>query len=578
MLGGYIGQFQTAANVTGTVAIAHGGTGATTAAASLTNLGALATAGGTMTGALSMGGQSITHAKFIQDNQSTPVTRINCGGAAGTAATSINDSTGATQISVTSGVVTIPNTLATTSLSVSGTVSLAGAIVQNSLTVTGNSGSNGNISFYGSCTWSQFSANTIIFVDPINGDDANNGQYLTPLETIAHAVSIASSGMQIFLMPGTFNEGGSTQIVLPAGVHLKGAGIDVTNIVPTNTSGAYDAPFIVLGNGSVVSDLTINTSGNSGGPACIGANDGSFGLNPSLYRVKCIGVGKALDYEASATSGTSYLYCEECIFQGSFRCAVVSMSPGTLKTDFHRCQFLFTYNASVGDSFLGECLFVECTGGARLFGCVLSMTDTVHSSWSGLNYQMIDCDQPLELYGTHLITNFPSLPAAPPTVTPGTNPGFWALSNTAVTKIGGGCTISPQVSDVNTNLYQTLPSLASHSYPLSVTLSGSTANLWGESSNALFEIAVDAATLSSDTLTIANITATTVPLADGQKMRLRIKNTNSSSTAMTLAFGTTFNNGAFSISTIAAGKRAYLDFIYDADNSKWDLTGYVSGI
>jgi hypothetical protein len=113
---------------------------------------------------------------------------------------------------------------------------------------------------------------------------------------------------------------------------------------------------------------------------------------------------------------------------------------------------------------------------------------------------------------------------------------------------------------------------------LTVGISSSTATLWGESSDALFEVAVDAATLTSDTLTIANVTATTVPLGDGQKMTLRIKNTNASSTAMTLAFGTTYNNGAFSISMIAAGKRAYLDYIYDADNSKWDLTGYVSGI
>lgn len=48
-----------ATNVSGTVAIANGGTGATTAAAALTALGALPTAGGTVTGALDVSGNYI---------------------------------------------------------------------------------------------------------------------------------------------------------------------------------------------------------------------------------------------------------------------------------------------------------------------------------------------------------------------------------------------------------------------------------------------------------------------------------------------------------------------------------------
>ena len=571
MLGGYIGQSLTAANVTGTVAITNGGTGAITAAAAITNLGALAMSGGTMSGQLSMGGNAITNVVTIRDNQSPSKIRMTC---SGTTDTQIYDRNGTAQIDISPNLVTINN-----SITVAGVARFNGATTLSStVSITDLLQNDGTspVEVTGGVIISGFTP-TVLYVDGTNGSDANgSGQILNPFQTLAGAVGSASSGDLIFLLPGTYNESASTQIVLPAGVHLKGAGIDVTTIASTNTSAV--SPFIVVGNGSVVSDLTINNSGSSANPSCIGALDGNFGLNPSLFRVKAVGGSTGLYYEASATSGTSYLYCEECIFQGSFRAAIASMSPGMLKADFHRCQFIFTYNASVGDSSIGECLFIEAVAGARLFGCVLSMTDTAHTSWSSVNYQAIDSDQPLELYGTHIITNFPNLPAAPLTTTPGSNPGFWALSNTAVTKIGGGCTISPQVSDTNANLYQTLPSLLSHSYPLTVGISSSTATLWGESSDALFEVAVDAATLTSDTLTIANVTATTVPLGDGQKMTLRIKNTNASSTAMTLAFGTTYNNGAFSISMIAAGKRAYLDYIYDADNSKWDLTGYVSGI
>jgi hypothetical protein len=60
--------------------------------------------------------------------------------------------------------------------------------------------------------------------------------------------------------------------------------------------------------------------------------------------------------------------------------------------------------------------------------------------------------------------------------------------------------------------------------------------------------------------------------------RYRIKNTNSGSTALTLSLGSNFNIGSTTLSTIAAGKRAYLTFAYDADNSKWDLMGYTSGL
>jgi hypothetical protein len=98
----------------------------------------------------------------------------------------------------------------------------------------------------------------------------------------------------------------------------------------------------------------------------------------------------------------------------------------------------------------------------------------------------------------------------------------------------------------------------------------------------LNEVAMDAGTLSSNTLTINNSSFNTQggvqAILDGQKLNLRIKNTNASSTAMTLAFGTAFNLGGTSVGTIAAGKRAYLTFQFDADNSKWDLTGYTNAL
>jgi hypothetical protein len=64
----------TASNVTGTVAIANGGTGATTAATALTNLGAVAKAGDTMTGALGFAaGSASTPSLFASGDTNTGI-------------------------------------------------------------------------------------------------------------------------------------------------------------------------------------------------------------------------------------------------------------------------------------------------------------------------------------------------------------------------------------------------------------------------------------------------------------------------------------------------------------------------
>ena len=64
----------TASNVTGTVAIANGGTGATTAASALSNLGAVAKAGDTMTGALGfVAGSASTPSLFATGDTNTGI-------------------------------------------------------------------------------------------------------------------------------------------------------------------------------------------------------------------------------------------------------------------------------------------------------------------------------------------------------------------------------------------------------------------------------------------------------------------------------------------------------------------------
>jgi hypothetical protein len=197
---------------------------------------------------------------------------------------------------------------------------------------------------------------------------------------------------------------------------------------------------------------------------------------------------------------------------------------------------------------------------------------------------MLDSDNPLEMYGCTCLTKFPNFPAIIPVSIAGVSPGFMLVSNTGLTKLGAGNTLSLPQSDIGQSLYQMLPSPVSYPDVFPLTISGSAVAPWIEAGNAQFEAATDAGALASNTLTIGNVAVganaggTSVALVDAQRMRLRIKNTNSGSTSMSLALGSSYNAGSTTLSTLAAGKRAYLEFCYDADNSKWDLTGYTTGL
>jgi hypothetical protein len=248
-----------------------------------------------------------------------------------------------------------------------------------------------------------WSANTTIFVDPINGaDNTGNGSQTNPYKTPAKAASVAVSGNLIFLAPGTYAS--NNQIVLPNGVSITGSGVGVTILQPNGTWIAGMSALIVPGTGSDVSDMTVDLTQSStiNRPACVGCSDSvsgntQFGLNPTMHRVKCINTGTAFQYTASSTSGTSYVYLEDCIWVSNGRCTQWTMTPGTLSVDEFRCQHLWTCATSAGAMNVGECAFAQGNP-SRFFFCLFSMTDTVNSSWTNLTYQTIDADSPVELY------------------------------------------------------------------------------------------------------------------------------------------------------------------------------------
>lgn len=87
-----------------------------------------------------------------------------------------------------------------------------------------------------------------------NGNDTYTGDHEhDPFASISHALSVATSGDQIFVFPGTYSE--IFPLTIPAGVTLRGAGIRSVKIQPT--AGTIDNDAILLNGQTTVEDLSI---------------------------------------------------------------------------------------------------------------------------------------------------------------------------------------------------------------------------------------------------------------------------------------------------------------------------------
>jgi len=424
---------------------------------------------------------------------------------------------------------------------------------------------------------SNFTAAQLICVDGINGSDATgNGTCFSPYATIGKAASVATSGRCIFVLPGTYNL--TSQIVLPAGVSLSGCGIGVTILQNAGfglTGSGQTSPFIIPGIGSTIQDvqiLGVVTSSPTTGVYPLGFNGlagptrGSNQTSTSftLRRVDITGY-----IDAIFCSGVQpAVFFEDVWLRSNYDvCAFQTGVTGT----FNRVHFLPAYASGVSNILTGLKTGANVASNVTCDDCEFNITDTISTSISAQQYYFL-CDNSAgggwlfaECKNCRFIQNTPGVAQAFigggggsyhgsgwPTTSSGGN-SFKAI-------LSGGTSVAaipetPVVATVSSNAIT--PALAAYN-----------------------QVATDAGSLSSNTLTINAIawnTLTAKP-ADGMKSRLRIKNTNSGSTAMTLSFNGAYNNAGFTIGTIAAGRRAFFDFVYDADNGEWDLSGYVNGL
>ena len=100
----------------------------------------------------------------------------------------------------------------------------------------------------------------------VNGVDTNSGYHKhSPFRTIKHALSVATTGCQIFINSGTYIE--EFPLVIPQGVNVTGESIRSVNIKPYVATNSNDA-FLLNGETSVsfltIQDFFYNSTANTG--------------------------------------------------------------------------------------------------------------------------------------------------------------------------------------------------------------------------------------------------------------------------------------------------------------------------
>jgi len=104
------------------------------------------------------------------------------------------------------------------------------------------------------------------FVSHDNGLNTNNGRTMQgAFQTIAYALSVATAGDTVMILPGEYTE--TFPLVVPTGVQVKGSGIRSTTIKPTLATDDLDC-FLLNGETTVeeltVKDMFYNSVNNTG--------------------------------------------------------------------------------------------------------------------------------------------------------------------------------------------------------------------------------------------------------------------------------------------------------------------------
>jgi len=184
---------------------------------------------------------------------------------------------------------------------------------------TGIMGATGPTGRSGSTGSAPPSGNTLT-VDAVYGNNTLGAAspYTAPFLTITAALAAASSGQQVFVRPGTYNE----SINIPAGVAVRGASTQTVKIQQLGVVGS--TTLITLNNQSRLEDVTANLSSSANvnlvGVSFVSTSDViDAKLRPMVLNVTSTasGGGNVYGVQSSSTSTTSATFSSSSAIRGT---------------------------------------------------------------------------------------------------------------------------------------------------------------------------------------------------------------------------------------------------------------------
>ena len=157
----------------------------------------------------------------------------------------------------------------------------------------------------------------ILRVDAVNGNDSTASVGGSPYLTIGAAVSAATSGKTIWVLPGTYTL--ASGITLPSGVALRGMNVQTVTIQMTGV--VADTTLLTMGENCRVEDLTLKLT-SSGHYTLKGIVFGGTSSVTSKLRT-CV---LTVDNSAASSGGTSNVYGVDCTGTGTLGAASFSFN------------------------------------------------------------------------------------------------------------------------------------------------------------------------------------------------------------------------------------------------------------
>ena len=193
-------------------------------------------------------------------------------------------------------------------------------------------------------TGPMMSFGNVLRVDAINGNDTTASVNGGPYQTINAAVSAATTGTTVWIMPGTYN---IPQIVLPSNIALRGMNLQTCILQATGATGPYT--LLTMGENCRVEDLTFNLT-SSGHYTLTGILFGGTSSVTSKLRTSVVNV----DNSTASYGGTSNVY------------GILSSGTGNLANGS------FSFNCLKGST-----INVKSNGAGKKRGILINGTNTV---------------------------------------------------------------------------------------------------------------------------------------------------------------------------------------------------------